>query len=62
MKKFIEFITGLGFYGLVLLVYAGLSWIFIKGYVDNALAWFLIGGFVFKNAQAIKEHLQNIDF
>lgn len=67
MEKVKGFISGLlamlagyGFYGIGLLGYAALSWVFLGGGLGNAIAWALVGAFVGKNAQAIKESLSRI--
>ena len=57
VKKVLGLISGTGFFGIALILYALLAWFFVKGYIGNALAWAFIGAFVGKNAQAIKEKI-----
>lgn len=58
VSKILELITGTGFFGIALVIYALLSWIFIKGYAGNALAWAFIGAFIGKNTQSIKASIK----
>lgn len=57
-KKAIATITGYGFFGLALLGYAAIAFVFGLGFVG----WGLVGAFIGKNMQAIKEAISEIKF
>jgi len=54
------FITGFGFYGLMYLVWAAVAYFFIGGNFFQAVGLILVGCFIGKNAQAIREKIGNI--
>lgn len=56
LAKVLEFTTGYGFYGLGFVGLAVLFWFLGYGW----LGWLMLGAFIGKNLQAIREHLKKV--
>ncbi len=59
IKNVLAFISGLNFYGIGLLFIAIAMWFFM-GKFFNPFGWVLVGVFIGKNTQAIKEWYNSI--
>jgi len=62
LSKILDFTTGLGFYGLGLLIAALVFWFFLKGQFWANVGSGFFGAFIFKNWQSIVNYFRAIRF